>query len=993
MKKYIILLFLSLVFAACVNPNDDDKDNFEGSGADIIISASENLTPSFGADGGSSSISFISKADWVAVVNDQSRSWCSVSPEYGSKGNKSITINAAPNDTPDSRNATIQLVSGTVTRTIDVSQKQRDALTVTSDKFEVAKEGGSVVVEVEANVQLNYKIDEGSQNWIKYVSAKALKSSFITFDIEANETGGKREGSILFTDGVLEAKVTIYQDGGPLPSIVITQSDYTVGPDGETIMVEVASNVDVEVVMPEVDWINENSTKSLSTHTYCYEISPNGNFDSRSAQILFRNVENGLQEQVTISQAQKDAIVLAENEYYIKCDVTQLSFDVSTNVEFDVQINCDWIQQIEVKGLSVRSLNFSVMENLSDEKRSATITLESGNLSQKITVVQGGKTKLTVSTDKVKVGADKCVFTLEIFSNAGYSVTSLSDWIKEQSSSGADGTYKHTFIVDKNSSTDSREGAVAVYNDETSFYVAVEQEGANAYLRVGKNQYNVGPDGESIRVTVESNVDVEVVMPQAGWISREWNKSLTSDLYYFEIAPNEDANSRSAEIIFRNSGKKLQSSVTVIQAAELAFTVSTTFVEVGAERSVFDITVSCITGYQIVSQSSWMREVSSTGGNGVYNHVFEAQANSTEVSREGTILVQTNKGETVTVKVRQGAVYVSGDYSKDGVVVTLQRASEGAGINVVLLGDGYSDRQIAKGLYRNDMEFVYDNIFTKEPYKSFKHLFNVSYVNVVSATEGFEYGKTALECGFGEGTRVYGNDKKCFEYAKRVVSESELIETLVVVVLNSDKYAGTCWMYYPGNSVTTDYGSGVSLAYFPKGSDKTVFSSLLHHEACGHGFSKLDDEYWYTSNGTIPQKEVDSKKSHQNSWGWWKNVDFTDNLALIRWAHFLENDKYKNEGLGAYEGASTYWKGVWRPTDNSIMRDNTGEFNAPSREAIYYRIHKLAYGKNWEYSYEDFVEYDKINRKGAGAAPQSTQVLPLQPMEPLHPPVVVGPYR
>ena len=44
----------------------------------------------------------------------------------------------------------------------------------------------------------------------------------------------------------------------------------------------------------------------------------------------------------------------------------------------------------------------------------------------------------------------------------------------------------------------------------------------------------------------------------------------------------------------------------------------------------------------------------------------------------------------------------------------------------------------------------------------------------------------------------------------------------------------------------------------------------------------------------------------------------------------------------------------------------TGEgsrFNAPSREAAYIRIHKLAYGSSWEYDYEEFVKYDAINRR------------------------------
>ena len=332
--------------------------------------------------------------------------------------------------------------------------------------------------------------------------------------------------------------------------------------------------------------------------------------------------------------------------------------------------------------------------------------------------------------------------------------------------------------------------------------------------------------------------------------------------------------------------------------------------------------------------------------------------------------------------------YISTDYSQDGVPATLQSATEGKGINVVLLGDGYSDRQIADGTYKRDMEFAYNNLFTEEPYNSYRNLFNVSYVNVVSATEGFDYGSTALSCGFGDGTYVYGNDNKCFEYAQKVVDGENINETLMVVVLNSNRYAGTCFMYYPGSS--GDYGSGPSVAYFPKGEDETVFAQLLHHEACGHGFAKLADEYAYEYMGTVPMEEVTNTQTQQSEWGWWKNVDFTDDLALIKWARFISDTRYQYDGLGAFEGGLTYWSGVWRPTDNSIMRYNYGGFNAPSREAIYYRMHKLAYGSEWEYDYEKFAEYDAVNRKSSAEAAMTTsQVLPLQPMEPTHPPVVV----
>lgn len=87
-----------------------------------------------------------------------------------------------------------------------------------------------------------------------------------------------------------------------------------------------------------------------------------------------------------------------------------------------------------------------------------------------------------------------------------------------------------------------------------------------------------------------------------------------------------------------------------------------------------------------------------------------------------------------------------------------------------------------------------------------------------------------------------------------------------------------------------------------------------------------------------------------------------------------EDQRYAQEGLGIYEGAYYYGQGAYRPSYDSIMNlDHQGGFNAPSREAIWYRAHKLAYGPEWEYSYEDFVAYDAVNRSAATALQTKTQ--------------------
>lgn len=330
--------------------------------------------------------------------------------------------------------------------------------------------------------------------------------------------------------------------------------------------------------------------------------------------------------------------------------------------------------------------------------------------------------------------------------------------------------------------------------------------------------------------------------------------------------------------------------------------------------------------------------------------------------------------------------YTSYDYSADGVISTIQTASEGLGVNIVIMGDGFSDRQIADGTYASVMQKAADALFSEEPYKTYKDYFNVYSVNVVSVTEGYNKNGQALKSWFGEGTSVGGNNSEVISYAMKAISEEKIDEAIILVIMNADVYAGTCYMY---DGPWGDYGRGLSIAYFPAIKNMETFKGVVLHEAGGHGFAKLADEYSYEYMGRVTSDIIDDIRKKEPH-GWWCNVDFTSDPNLVKWGHFV-GGRYANENVGCYEGGLTYWSGVWRPTEASIMRYNTGGFNAPSRYAIWYRIGKLAYGESWNGTYEDFVTYDAINRTQASEARRRAQRRNYvqKPLPQLPPPVVI----
>lgn len=346
--------------------------------------------------------------------------------------------------------------------------------------------------------------------------------------------------------------------------------------------------------------------------------------------------------------------------------------------------------------------------------------------------------------------------------------------------------------------------------------------------------------------------------------------------------------------------------------------------------------------------------------NAVSKDIISQEASSSSFDLNKVIWVGLDESmPEVSDDIRPGWYY-STDYSKDKTVEILQEASVGAGVDIVIFGDAYSDRLIADGTYENDIRTAIDGLFSYEPMKTFRNMFNVYMVYAVSTNEVYN-GDTAVGIQYG-GT---GSQLKTFNYAKCVAKGKTLSDvTLIVVGHDTDPFVNSGCLgktvTSSGGSDINDYGNAVwSCAYVSRSANDQEFANTVAHEF-GHTFAKLADEYISKPGLSVNDNyRKDNLQYAMDDYGFYKNIDFTNNPSLIKWSRFISDDRYSSENLGAYEGA-TYDSDVWRPDENSIMRYGD-RFNAPSREAIYYRIHKLAYGSNWQYDYETFVQQDLKN--------------------------------
>lgn len=290
----------------------------------------------------------------------------------------------------------------------------------------------------------------------------------------------------------------------------------------------------------------------------------------------------------------------------------------------------------------------------------------------------------------------------------------------------------------------------------------------------------------------------------------------------------------------------------------------------------------------------------------------------------------------------------------DGDLYTHQTKGVGNGVNIVIMGDCFDAKDIAEGKYLKAMQDAYKYFFDIEPYVTYKDYFNVYTVFGMSADSGMGTVNTIREARFGSQYTLNEGVSPDFEtvFAGACVApiNDNVATTLVILVENSYEYSGLCYMW----------GDGSAVALVPMSNDPAPydFQGLVHHEAGGHGFGKLADEYIY-HNAFIQScsciccghvKEINAMKSY----GFYENISLTGSMQEVPWSHMIYDPQFSNV-VDVYEGAFMHTRGVFRSEATSCMNNNIAYYNAISREAMVKRIMKYA---GEPYSYEAFKAKD-----------------------------------
>ncbi len=363
--------------------------------------------------------------------------------------------------------------------------------------------------------------------------------------------------------------------------------------------------------------------------------------------------------------------------------------------------------------------------------------------------------------------------------------------------------------------------------------------------------------------------------------------------------------------------------------------------------------------WEVESKPDWC-VLSKTSGNKKSEITLTIKSTSAGDIREGDIVFNLKgKDYTHACHVTQYGY----EYGEDQFL-TLQKATKGnnGGINIVIMGDGYDAKDIAGGEYLADMKQEMEYFFGIEPYTTYRDYFNV-YTAFPLSTESGVGTINSIRYNRFNTTYTGGVGLKCdydevFRYVKGAptVDNNNLDQTLIIIVPNSTDYGGICQMWE----------SGAAIAFCPKSDYGYPLDSrgVIQHEAGGHGFGKLADEYIYhnafidacgcTCCGHVLEIEL------AKSIGWYDNISLSGKMHEVGWSHLIFDSRY-SDIVDIFEGGYMHNRGVYRSEQNSCMNNDIPYYSTISRQSIVKRIKRYA---GEQFDFEEFVALDK---RSAGA--------------------------
>ncbi len=236
------------------------------------------------------------------------KTWCSVSIDYLTS---TITITAEVNNTFEERSATITFsdkFDRTVSRSFPVTQKQNDCIRVTDKEntYEVATEGGQVVINLESNVTYSVRVQNADWITVGGNGTRGLQTSRVILDVAKNTTESARSAQVYIVNETSGIQAVVFIKQAFSAYLTVLNSQYTVDEKAQDINIYVQTNISFDCYIEDETWLRKaGSRETINDNTVCQKISVSVFTEKTPSRTSKVSIENKSQQQtslVTITQ-------------------------------------------------------------------------------------------------------------------------------------------------------------------------------------------------------------------------------------------------------------------------------------------------------------------------------------------------------------------------------------------------------------------------------------------------------------------------------------------------------------------------------------------------------------------------------------------------------------------------------------------------------------------------------------------------------------------
>lgn len=366
---------------------------------------------------------------------------------------------------------------------------------------------------------------------------------------------------------------------------------------------------EVNAVTRTVDWVKVSpASGEAGMVNLQITTQPNDTYDERNAAI--RLCSGSTQKVVTITQKQKDGLLLTSNKVELDATGGEFVVELKANVIVTAEIDeaaRSWLTAIATRGLTSSMLRFTAAENEDLKPRQAVIILKGNDLTEKVTVYQTGKDpSIVLSQKEYTVSSIGETIQVELKSNTAYKVVMPADapWVSEVNTRSFS-AYTHYYWVAPNDTYDTRTAEIRFVDEVNGLEekVIVMQMQQDAIL-VAQNEYIVEAAGGTLDFSVNANVDF-TVETSVDWIQQVGTRGLVGKQLSFSITENTNEVSRRGLITIR-SGELIQEILITQEGVFKPYLrVSPKEFTVPAKGGYIEFAVEANVEVDVISSASW----------------------------------------------------------------------------------------------------------------------------------------------------------------------------------------------------------------------------------------------------------------------------------------------------------------------------------------------------------------------------------------------------